>query len=616
MLEIGNVPMKPQIDRYRAQHPESINHLSVRMVKSARQTPPAMFPAEANYNGDELQLRHGYRDAITRLLISNPGITARTISESLTIPLQNVNSVLFTHADRFYSAPCVDSSPVWYCSISVESGLCLNCQLALLELVSPAISTPTGPDQFDLIFENPEFDPFVTNRFVKHDDGCRPTPAVSAASPSNPFGLYTWQQEALSAWRANGQRGIVDAVTGAGKTRVGIVAISEALERGMKTLVLVPTITLLHQWCDDILELLPNVALGRVGDGFEDRFDGHDVIVAVMASARSRRFSLRGAEGLLIADECHRSAAPQNKKALTAAFSWRLGLSATHERLDEAHISVLLPYFHRVVFTLGYERAMADGVIAPVNVTFVGVEFSDEEKECYIQLQRELSSLRRKLVGQMGCRPDPFPAFMDDVLRLCARGTSEERRAARRWLKAWNNKKELLARTPAKLEALALIEDKIRTANRSLFFTQTIGSAQDIAFALRALGFRVELHHSDLSALERQSNLQDFTGGAIDCLVTVQTLEEGVDVPDADLAVIVAASKQRRQMIQRMGRVLRRKSDGRDAEFAILFVEMTDEDPRLGAHATFVEELMAVAQSSKINIGGEYLLPELSTANA
>ena len=92
-------------------------------------------------------------------------------------------------------------------------------------------------------------------------------------------------------------------------------------------------------------------------------------------------------------------------------------------------------------------------------------------------------------------------------------------------------------------------------------------------------------------------------------------MEEWVDVPDADLAVIVAASKQRRQMIQRMGRVLRRKSDGRDAEFAILFVEMTDEDPRLGAHATFVEELMAVAQSSKINIGGEYLLPELSTAN-
>ena len=57
-------------------------------------------------------------------------------------------------------------------------------------------------------------------------------------------------------------------------------------------------------------------------------------------------------------------------------------------------------------------------------------------------------------------------------------------------------------------------------------------------------------------------------------------------------------------MIQRMGRVLRRKSDGRDAEFTILFVELTDEDPRLGAHETFVDELIAVAKASSIIIDG------------
>ena len=609
--------MKSHFERLRSQRTEAMGRLTIHTLDGERQGGPSEIAVVANHD-EALQLRHGFRDAITHLLMESPGLTAQRISESLTIPLQQVNSLLFSHPERFYSTPCVESSPVWYCSIAVESGNCLNCQLAPLgrELDESADSTPTEPDQFDLIFEKLEFDSSSINRFIKHDNGCRPTPAVSSASPSNPFGLYAWQQEALSAWRANGHRGIVDAVTGAGKTRVGIVAISDALERGMKTLVLVPTITLLHQWYDDILELLPDVALGRVGDGYEARFDGHDVIVAVMASARSRRFSLRGAEGLLIADECHRSAAPQNKKALTAAFSWRLGLSATHERLDEAHVSVLLPYFHRVVFTLGYERAMADGVIAPVNVTFVGVEFSEDEKARYIKLQRELSSLRRKLVGQMGCRPDPFPAFIDDVLRLCSRGSADERRTARRWLKAWNNKKELLARTPAKLEALTLLEEKLRTANRSLFFTQTIESAHDIASALRARNFRVELHHSELHPTERQENLRAFADGAIDCLVTVQTLEEGVDVPDADLAVIVSASKQRRQMIQRMGRVLRRKSDGRDAEFAILFVEMTDEDPRLGAHATFVEELTSVASSSQINIGGNYLRPELSSAIA
>ena len=57
-------------------------------------------------------------------------------------------------------------------------------------------------------------------------------------------------------------------------------------------------------------------------------------------------------------------------------------------------------------------------------------------------------------------------------------------------------------------------------------------------------------------------------------------------MPDADLGIIVAASRQRRQMIQRMGRVLRPKNDGRLARFAVLYVQGTSEDPALGAHGT------------------------------
>ena len=72
-------------------------------------------------------------------------------------------------------------------------------------------------------------------------------------------------------------------------------------------------------------------------------------------------------------------------------------------------------------------------------------------------------------------------------------------------------------------------------------------------------------------------------------------LDEGVDVPEADLGVIFAASQQRRQMVQRMGRVLRRKPDGRVARFAIVFAEGTSEDPDLDAHETFLGEILEVA---------------------
>lgn len=74
-----------------------------------------------------------------------------------------------------------------------------------------------------------------------------------------------------------------------------------------------------------------------------------------------------------------------------------------------------------------------------------------------------------------------------------------------------------------------------------------------------------------------------------------QVLDEGIDVPAADLGIVLGASHSRRQMIQRMGRVLRRKPDGRPARFAIVFVEGTTEDPALGAHGAFLDEVTAVA---------------------
>ena len=78
-----------------------------------------------------------------------------------------------------------------------------------------------------------------------------------------------------------------------------------------------------------------------------------------------------------------------------------------------------------------------------------------------------------------------------------------------------------------------------------------------------------------------------------------QVLDEGIDVPSADIAVILASSKSRRQMVQRMGRVLRRKDDGRLARFVILFVHGTSEDPSRGAHENFLDEILPVADTVK-----------------
>jgi superfamily II DNA or RNA helicase len=445
-----------------------------------------------------------------------------------------------------------------------------------------------------------EIDETQLLRFTKVASEPRRPHVFKKLSSNDPFGLYDWQRDALERWNDAGRRGIIDAVTGAGKTRLAVAAIAEHIERGGCAVVIVPTVVLLHQWVEVVSATLPERRVGRVGDGYDDGLEDVDVLVAVVASARSRAFLLRGRPGLLVVDECHRAASDKNQEALDDRFIARLGLSATHERLDSAHETVLLPYFGRVVATLGYQRAISDGVISNVRVAFVGVNFSPEEQQRYEKVVFDLKAVKRTLVRTYGCRRGPFSAFLDDVLRLTRTGPLKASMVANRWLTLWREKRVLLAETPAKLAAIGSFTGAIADADRTLLFTQSITSANQIVQELAPAGCGVAAHHSQLETSEREDIMSRFSSGELRVLASVQTLEEGVDVPDADLAVIVASSKQRRQMVQRMGRIMRRKADGRDARFIILYVKGTDEDPRMGAHELFIDELLDVSRESEL----------------
>jgi superfamily II DNA or RNA helicase len=549
----------------------------------------------------------------------NPGLPAKELAKKLGLSKSEINPVLYGSA---IFARTADSAPRWF--LAADGPVPAPVMPPSEKAAAPAPSEETEAEGrarlasieklVKELFESApdEDEEAMLARFIKSDTSPRVVPPTIVATEDNPFALYDWQREALDQWKLRESKGIVDAVTGAGKTRLAVAAVAEHVASGGAAVVLVPTVVLLHQWREVLVDALPSsTRIGLVGDGHRGDAVPFDVLIAVIASARTRHFDLAGRVGLLVVDECHRSASEKNREALDERFAKRLGLSATHERLDDLHETILLPYFRRVVFRLNYERAIADGVITNVRTAFVGVDFTEEEKNAYAQLQQQLSSLRRKLVNEWGCRPKPFSAFLDDVLRLIGTGgTMKGGIVANRWLTTWRAKKELLAETPAKQEAVALLTPAVVDADRTLLFTQSIKSADRLHELLGEQGVSVGVHHSGIDTSERESILADFAAGRYRVLTSVQTLEEGVDVPDADLAVIVASSKQRRQMIQRMGRVMRRKPDGRDARFVILYVNGTDEDPRLGAHELFVEELLAVARESQLftlNGGGDEL---------
>lgn len=408
--------------------------------------------------------------------------------------------------------------------------------------------------------------------------------------------LWTWQQDALDAWRAAGSRGIVQAVTGTGKTRVGVEAIRETLAVGRQVLVLVPTTALLRQWARTLSRDLTGARIGLLGDGKVASFRSCDVLIATVQSASRRQFRPLSAGGLLIADECHRYGAPSFGAALLDHFDARLGLTATLERGDDGVATVLTPYFGEVVHDYGFAAARADDVIAPFRVALIGVDLPAPERETYEEARERATAARTQLIRRYSVPSSPFGEFLSQVNQL-AKGSfaAPSTRTARRYLSAFHTYREILATTRAKLEVVPLLAPAVAEAGGTLVFGESVAASELMAADLRDEGLDVSALHSQLSTSEREQLLSHFGSGLLHGLVAPRVLDEGIDVPEADLAVIVAASQSRRQMVQRLGRVVRRKQDGRVARLVIMYVRGTTEDPADGGHEAFLDLVLDVA---------------------
>lgn len=413
---------------------------------------------------------------------------------------------------------------------------------------------------------------------------------------------YDWQEKAFGEWLKSKEVGVIEAVTGTGKTQLGIMALGKVYMEGGKGVVLVPTRELQDQWVAE-LEARGFTSIGRLGNGFKDSLSGYSVLVAVAASASKYELGLpKKTKGVLVADEVHRYASETWKNALKKGFKSRLGLSATFERFDKSHKALLLPYFQKVVFQYGYEEAIQQGIIAEFKLATIGVNFSKRERADYEEATEEMNNAVRHLVNHHGA-PDPyaggsaFSDFMKYVAQLSNEGERREGMAAGKFMKQFNARRRLLAESRAKYDALEKLVPAIKKSNGTIAFTATIESAKVSADVLKSKKVSCGLIHSKMDREERRLVLADFKERKLKAIIAPKVLDEGIDVPEADLGIIIGASKERRQMIQRMGRVLRRKQDQRLAKFAILYVKNTGEDPEAKRHEAFLDTIRPVART-------------------
>ncbi|MEX2486941.1 MAG: DEAD/DEAH box helicase [Nitriliruptoraceae bacterium] len=412
--------------------------------------------------------------------------------------------------------------------------------------------------------------------------------------------LRDWQASALAAWSATG-RGVVEAVTGTGKTRLALAALRMIVDRGGRALVLVPTLDLQQQWVRELRAALPDRRIGTLGGGGDDDLFAVHVVVATPHSAASVPIDLPpSTAGLLVADEAHRYGAPTWGGALHPAFDFRLALTATYERNDDGVADVLEPYFGDVVYRYDFARAAEDGTIAPFVIALAGVDLDASEQARFERADVRCRTLHRELVGGLGLPREPhrlFAAVAAIVADADAAGRDGSQiRACREYLVRVRERRDVAATAAAKIDVLARVAPAL-LGRRTLVFADTVEQATDAARVLSASGLRAETVHGDLDARRRRTRMAQFRSGGLDALVAPRVLDEGVDVPDADVAVVLAAFRTRRQMVQRLGRVLRVKSDARVARLMVLFARETGEDPQNGGHADFLGEVGDTARS-------------------
>jgi superfamily II DNA or RNA helicase len=347
-----------------------------------------------------------------------------------------------------------------------------------------------------------------------------------------------YQREALRNWLTNGGRGVVVLPTGAGKTVLAFMALEQV---PVRTLVIVPTIELLHQWRQGLITRagVPAEHVGVVGGG--ERSPAQITVMTYDSAAMPRR-DLAG-YGLLVVDEVHHLPAPTYRTiAAKAAAPWRLGLSATPERSDGAHLDLVGLIGPEVYRRLPAELARS-GHIANYREQRIFVDLSADERYRYDALMAEykwfIATRRSQLMRGN---------FFEELIRRSARDP-----AARRALQAHHQARMIALNAEGKISHVESLLHKHRGENVLVFSEyNAMVRAMSRRLALPAITYRTE-------AEERRLILERFRAGRYTKLVTGRVLNEGVDVPDANVAIVVSGSSATREYIQRLGRVLRPK---------------------------------------------------------
>lgn len=365
--------------------------------------------------------------------------------------------------------------------------------------------------------------------------------------------LRAYQITAIDSWVGNNYRGILEMATGTGKTKTALSALVRLYnqKRRLAVIISVPYQHLVDQWSEDV-ELFGIHPILAYKEKKRWNSELHKQVMeynhqdrrVVCVITTHKTFSDSDFQeaiskiiepSLFIADEVHHLGAQRSRNVLPQTIPARLGLSATPDRwYNESGTATLRQYFGKTVFELNLKNAIAERILVPYTYHPQLVELTLDEMETYQKLSDKIARLNAMLDKKYDAK-------------LAAQ------------LETLNFKRvSVLNGASNKLEVLRQLVRNTPDGHHTLFYC----APEQIKAVAQLVGWeedwQIGRFTAEESTEERQSLLAEFDSGALQGLVAMKCLDEGVDVPSTQTAYILASSTNPREFIQRRGRVLRK----------------------------------------------------------
>lgn len=370
--------------------------------------------------------------------------------------------------------------------------------------------------------------------------------------------LRPYQEEALTNFQSANYQGILAMATGAGKTITALACASSIKDLDL-IIIVVPIKDLVKQWMDELDKLTdfyyPIAAVGKSNVWKEKLYRKLRLIHANIQVVKRLPTVLVGTysglskstvaeliedagglpiKSLIVADEVHTAGAQQYRRILRNDFTYRLGLSATPIRPhDEEGTDFVLNYFGDIVYELDLEQAIKLNILCQYEYYVYVVTLTDTENEEYQKLTKKIIKLLR--------------SGNDRVSGSINRLSIERSRI----IKSAGDKIRVLDR---------IIQD--HSLKKGMVYCADIDQADIVCHRLSQQGMIVSRFTSKEDK-QRPQILNEFSQGRLDALIAVKCLDEGVNIPAAQEAIILASDTSERQFIQRRGRILR-KAEGKE----------------------------------------------------